>query len=68
MPFPPGHVENIGPRGARRRAVGGVVWLVVALAASAWLVARHAAGAAFALLAIPYFLAAIGWLQARERT
>lgn len=68
MPFPPGHVENIGPRGARRRAIGAVVWLAVALAASAWLVLRHAGGGAFVLLAIPYFLAAIGWLQARERT
>ena len=63
-----GHVENIGARGARRRAIGGVVWLVVGVAASGWLVARHAAGATFALLFIPYFLAAIGWLQARERT
>lgn len=68
MPFAPGHVENIGPRGARRRAIGGVVWLAVGIAASAWLVVRHARGGAFAFLAIPYFLAAIGWLQARERT
>lgn len=68
MPFPPGHVENIGPRGARRRATGGVVWFVVAVVASGWMVSRRAPGAAYLLTAIPYFLAALGWLQARERT
>ena len=63
-----GHVENIGPRGARRRLIGGAVWLVVAVAGSAWAIAERAPAAAYVALAIPYFLAAVGWLQARERT
>ncbi len=67
-PGAPAHVENIGPRGARRRLVGGVVWLAVGVAAAAWDVVRGAHPAAYAVLVIPFFLAAIGWLQARERT
>ena len=64
----PDHVENIGPRGARRRAIGGAVWLAVAVGGSAWAIAQRAPGAVYLALGIPYFLAAIGWLQARQRT
>ncbi len=61
-------VCNIGERGAKRRRKGGIFWLVVALAASAWLVARPGPLVAYVALAVAYGLAAIGFLQARERT
>jgi hypothetical protein len=61
-------VANIGPRGVRRRRIGGVVWLVIGVAAAGWMVARVVPGAAYVLLAIPFTMAALGFLQARERT
>lgn len=62
------HVENIGPRGARRRLIGGAVWLVAGIVAAGWMLARGTGGARYLLLAGPFTLAALGWLQARERT
>lgn len=64
----PGRVANIDARGRRRRLVGGVVWLVVAAAATATLVALQARDGWYALLVVPLTLAALGWFQARERT
>jgi hypothetical protein len=64
----PARVANIDARGRRRRLVGGVVWLVVAAAATAALVALRAREAWYALLVVPFTLAALGWFQARERT
>jgi hypothetical protein len=64
----PGRVANIDARGRRRRLVGGAVWLVVAAAATATLVALRAREGWYALLVIPFTLAALGWFQARERT
>lgn len=64
----PACVPNIGARGRRRRAAGGVVWLVVGLAAVAVLHFRHAATPAYLPLVIPFTLAALGWFQAREKT
>lgn len=64
----PGRVANIDASGRRRRLVGGVVWLVVAAAATATLVALHAREGWYALLVVPFTLAALGWFQARERT
>lgn len=64
----PGRVANIDARGRRRRLIGGAVWLVVAAAATATLVALRAADAWYALLVVPFTLAALGWFQARERT
>jgi fatty acid desaturase len=63
-----GRVENIGPRGARRRQLGGAAWLVVALAAAALLVSLGAPRWWRLALVVPFGLAAIGFLQARERT
>jgi hypothetical protein len=63
-----GQVANIDARGRRRRLVGGVVWLVIATAATAALVALRARQGWYALLVVPFTLAALGWFQARERT
>jgi hypothetical protein len=59
---------NIGPIEQRKRAVGGFVGLVIAIAV---LIALRAWGvpALWRLLAFPFFLVgAIGLLQAREKT
>lgn len=64
----PACVPNIGARGRRRRAAGGVVWLLLGLAAVVVLHLRHAATAVYVPLVIPFTLAALGWFQAREKT
>lgn len=64
----PGRVANIDAQGRRRRLVGGVVWLVVAVAAAATLVTLRSGDGWYALLVVPFTLAALGWFQARERT
>lgn len=64
----PARVANIDARGRRRRLVGGVVWLAVAAAATAALIALRARDGWSALLVVPFTLAALGWFQARERT
>jgi len=62
------HVANVDARGQRRRLIGGVVWLAVATAATAALGLLRARGAWYAVLAVPFTLAALGYFQARERT
>jgi hypothetical protein len=64
----PGHIANIGERGARRRLLGGLVWLVVGMAAWIVLLLRHAPESWSFALVVPFTLAAVGWLQAREKT
>ena len=62
------HVANIDDRGRRRRLIGGVVWLGIATVATAMLSARRARDGWYALLVVPFTLAALGYFQARERT
>jgi len=62
------HIPNIGESGARRRALGGIVWLVVAAVATVALVVTHAPRPFRLGLFVPFTLAALGWLQAREKT
>jgi hypothetical protein len=64
----PARIANIGPKGARRRRRGGVAWLIVAVAAFAIMLAAGAPRATRLLLAIPFGLAATGFLQARQKT
>jgi len=62
------HVANIGPRGALRRRKGGIAWLVVAIVMIAALFALDAPRVARLALVIPFGLAAVGFLQAKEKT
>ena len=65
---PQAHVPNIGPRGARRRAMGGIVWSALTVVALIVMLIAGAPPVARAVLAVPVFLAALGFLQAREKT
>ncbi|HET7372284.1 MAG TPA: hypothetical protein VFJ20_02835 [Gemmatimonadaceae bacterium] len=64
----PDRVENIGARGALRRRRSGVVWAVLAVAGLIALLVGDAPRWTRLMIAIPAGLAAIGFLQARERT
>ncbi|HXT16105.1 MAG TPA: hypothetical protein VN706_10785 [Gemmatimonadaceae bacterium] len=61
-------VENIGERGARRRRLSGYGWAAIAAGALAIMLAERAPRWPRLLLAVPIALAAIGFLQAREKT
>ena len=65
---PAERVANIGVSGATRRRRNGYVWLVAAIVASVALIASNAERSWRVLLVIPFGLAAIGLLQAREKT
>lgn len=62
------HVVNIDLRGCQRRRTGGIVWLLIATAATIALVVLRARAGWYALLVVPFTLAALGYFQARERT
>ena len=59
------HVANIGDRGARRRLISGVVWIVIGAGVLIALLVTGAPRVARLILAIPVGLSAIGFLQAR---
>ena len=61
-------VANIDARGQRRRLIGGAIWLGVATLTSAALVFLRARTGWYAMLVVPFTLAALGYFQARERT
>jgi hypothetical protein len=61
-------IPNIGPRGRRRRLIGGFVWLGVGLAASIALGAAAAPRSWSVALVVPFTLAALWYFQAREHT
>jgi O-antigen ligase len=61
-------MENILPAGRRRRLINGVILAVLALA-TALILVRNAAGAAwFAIVFVLVLLAALMLLQARDNT
>jgi uncharacterized membrane protein HdeD (DUF308 family) len=62
------HVDNIGERGARHRRRGGWMWAAVAVLVAIVLATTHASRPTRLLLALPVGLAAVGFLQAREKT
>ena len=62
------HVANIGPWGARRRRLGGVVWLALSVTTLIALVVRGAPRLDRLWLMIPFGMAAAGFLQSREKT
>lgn len=68
MPNEGRRLENITAAGRRRRLIGGAVWLVAASGATAVLTSRHARDGWFAVLVVPFTLAALGYFQAKERT
>lgn len=68
MPNSSQPVANIDDRGRRRRLTGGVVWLVIAAAATLTLAALRVPNGWCALLVVPFTLAALGYFQAKERT
>lgn len=61
-------VANIGERGALRRRKGGIAWLVVTIVLVAALFALDAPRVARLALVVPFGLAAVGFLQAKEKT
>ena len=67
-PSPLRHIPNIGASGQRRRRLGGLFWLLLALASSAWFLVHDVPLAWYVALLVPFTLAAIGELQARQKT
>lgn len=61
-------IPNIGERGRQRRLRGGLIWLVAGMAGTVACIQFAAPPLAFAGLFIVYYLAAIGYFQAREKT
>jgi hypothetical protein len=61
-------LPNIGPRGCKRRATMGWVWIAVGAVAAFEFVRRDVPLACYPLLAIPFFMGALGYFQAREQT
>jgi hypothetical protein len=61
-------IDNIGPRGRRRRFMGGVAGYLASAAIVAGFVVAGISGAAWLLLFIPLMGAGIGVFQALEKT
>ena len=61
-------VDNIGPREVKKRLSFGIVSGIVAVAGAAALLALGVDRFWRALLFVPAWMAALGYLQARQRT
>jgi hypothetical protein len=61
-------IENVTAAGAQRRRLGGIVWLVISIAALAGMMVTRSPQSWRAFLLLPFGLAAAGFLQAREKT
>jgi hypothetical protein len=61
-------VANIGPRGRRRRLRFGLIAFAASVALGAALLAADVAPRWRLTLALPLFLAALGYFQARAKT
>lgn len=62
------HVANIGPGGQRRRLVLGVAMLAVGAAVVTLLIALGTAPGWLLLAFLPFWVGALGLIQAREKT
>jgi hypothetical protein len=60
--------RNLGPGGRRRRLILGVVMLAVAVAGAVLLLLAGADRGLRALLFLPFWVGALGMLQARAHT
>ena len=67
-PARPGRIANIVARGERRRRLSGIFWLLVAIAGASFLLMRDVPAWWYLLLALPFTMAALGVVQAREKT
>ena len=63
-----GPVTNLAERGVRQRRTMGVIWLVISLIATGSLIVFDAPRVWRLALVIPFALAAVGFIQAQERT
>jgi O-antigen ligase len=61
-------VENIVPSGRRRRLVNGVILTMLAVATAVLLVRNDAGAAWFAIVFLMVLLASLMLLQARDKT
>jgi hypothetical protein len=61
-------IANIGTAGRRRRFIGGVVWAVVGAVGFGIIARAHARLGWYALLVLPFTLAALGYFQATTHT
>jgi hypothetical protein len=61
-------IDNIGPRGRRRRFFGGVLGYVVTAGAVGWLASQGLTGPVWLLLFVPLMSAGVGVFQALEKT
>lgn len=59
---------NLGPRQRRRRLVVGIVGFAVAIVVVAAVIARGGAPGWTLLAFLPFWLGALGLIQAREKT
>lgn len=59
---------NIGPRGCRRRGRMAWAWLALGVAIVAGLGLRDAPTLWYAIAALPFLMAALGYYQSREQT
>ena len=59
---------NLADRGVRWRRTMGIIWLVISLVAAGSMILLNAGRAWRLVLVVPFALAAVGFVQARERT
>ncbi len=61
-------IPNIAERGRQRRLRSGLVWLLSGMALTVAAIQFSAPPAAFVGLYVIFFMAALGYFQAREKT
>jgi len=59
---------NLSERGVRRRRTMGIIWLAISIVAAGSMILLNSARSWRLVLFVPFAFAAVGFLQARERT